>query len=432
MMNHRIHGRLQIFVVHLALSMCAVAGAARADGWPSFAKFEARAKAGERLTIVFFGASLTWGANATDQANTSYRARIADYFEAAYPQAHFKYYDAAIGGTGSMLGVFRLERDVLKRQPDLVFLDFTANDDIYSDSPEPLASYESLVRRIIAEGRCPVVQMIFPFGWNVKYPDFEKMKRRTAHLAISDAYGTSVGDAVALAVERVQRGEATIEQIWPYDQVHPGDFGYQLFADAAWEALQAGIRNKLVCKIPETMLHADTYMTNARVRISTLAPLPEGWRVGHPNLTAAWHDGLMSRWLDDVAIAANTVKVKGEGGKDEKRPQAVGRLAFRIRATTLLLFGEETPASGKYRVWIDGKAATFKAGDEERELFEANATRYGGNRQHAQIVATGLDPDVEHRVEIEPVFASEKEQELRLESICVAGGQARLLRNDEQ
>ena len=152
---------------------------------PSFADFARRAEAGERLVVVFFGASLTWGANATDQANTSYRARVAEYLEAAYPRARFKFYDAAIGGTGSQLGVFRLERDVLRRKPDLVFLDFSANDDIYSDNPETLASYEALVRRIIAEGNCPVVQMIFPFGWNVKQGSTDGMKRRDAHLALS-------------------------------------------------------------------------------------------------------------------------------------------------------------------------------------------------------------------------------------------------------
>ncbi|MGB2998239.1 MAG: hypothetical protein WBC59_06340, partial [Phycisphaerae bacterium] len=32
---------------------------------PSFADFDRRAQQGERLNVVFFGASLTWGANAS-------------------------------------------------------------------------------------------------------------------------------------------------------------------------------------------------------------------------------------------------------------------------------------------------------------------------------------------------------------------------------
>src|SRR4051794_30354319 len=78
---------------------------------PEFSDFDRRARSGERLNVVFFGASLTWGANATDPQQTSYRARIGQRLEKEYPAAHFKFWDAAIGGTGSQLGVFRFERD---------------------------------------------------------------------------------------------------------------------------------------------------------------------------------------------------------------------------------------------------------------------------------------------------------------------------------
>jgi hypothetical protein len=187
---HKIIAALLLLLMGSALSMTA----------PSFAEFDQRAKAGERLTVVFFGASLTWGANATDPQLTSYRALVAQRLEAAYPQAHFTFRDAAIGGTSSQLGVFRLDRDVLRHKPDLVFLDFSANDGINDATPETLASYESLMRRIITEARAPLVQVIFPFGWDVKFADFNKMKRRTAHISLSGTYNTTVGDAISLAV----------------------------------------------------------------------------------------------------------------------------------------------------------------------------------------------------------------------------------------
>ena len=102
---------------------------------PGFAEFDRRAREGDTLRVAFFGASLTWGANATDQALTSYRAQVKEMLEVRYPKARFQCYDAAIGGTGSPLGVFRLERDVLARKPDLVFLDFSANDDNWNGNP---------------------------------------------------------------------------------------------------------------------------------------------------------------------------------------------------------------------------------------------------------------------------------------------------------
>ena len=175
--------------------VCVAALAQTPAGATSFAEFDRRAREGERLNIVFFGASLTWGANATDPMQTSYRAVVARRLEAAYPKAHFRFHDAAIGGTGSQLGVFRLDRDVLRHRPDLVFLDFSANDDINSANPETLASYEAIVRRMLLEARTPVVQVIFPFKWNVAAGNTDGMKRRDAHLAIAAAYNIPAGVA---------------------------------------------------------------------------------------------------------------------------------------------------------------------------------------------------------------------------------------------
>lgn len=419
------HHLLKLLIVGCFLNV-----SANGASTPSFAKFDQRAKAGEHLNVVFFGASLTWGSNATDPQRTSYRAHVSQQMTAAYPQAHFTFWDAAIGGTGSQLGVFRLDRDVLRHEPDLVFLDFSANDDIYKDTPETLASYESLVRRIITEAHAPVVQMIFPFGWNVETADFEKMKRRTAHLDISKAYNTTVGDAILLAVERVRSGETTIDKLWPNDRVHPGDAGYQLFADAAWTAFQNAVTRDVVCIAPEKMLNAETYLKNSRVRISTLGTLPEGWETGHPNLSSAYFDMLMSRWLDDEVIASNRVATKSEDGKVILAPQKVGRLKFKFRGTMVMLFGEGTVKSGKYRVFIDGSnLSPASAGGERTPLkFDSGnlSMKSNGNTHHVQVIAENLDATKDHILEIEPLFISDQEQELRIESICVAGGDAKV------
>jgi lysophospholipase L1-like esterase len=412
--------------VILALMLAvACAGAAQ----PGFAEFDRRAKSGERLNVVFFGASLTWGANATDPQSTSYRGLLSQRLEAAYPNAHFKFHDAAVGGTGSQLAVFRLQRDVLSRRPDLVFLDFSANDDIYTDNPETLASYEALVRRIILEARAPVVQAIFPFMWNVRAGSLEGMKRRDAHLAISRAYNTAAADAIALALERVRGKRTTLEDLWPVDGVHPGDAGYVLFADAVWDAFQGAVRSGLTCTVPPKMLYADTYMRSSRVRISTLLPLPDGWRVGRPNVTSAHYDMLMSRWLDDEVIVSIPEQPDDDPADKPQEPQTMPRLRVRFSGSMVMLLGESTPRSGKYRVYIDGKlverADARKKGADARSKFDAAflAKMSKGNVHLAQVIAEGLDPAVEHTMEIEPLL-SDDEKELRLESICVAGGEA--------
>jgi lysophospholipase L1-like esterase len=405
-----------------------LATAARAAA-PSLGDFDRRAREGERLNVVFFGASLTWGANASDPQLTSYRALVGQRLEAAYPKAHFKFYDAAIGGTGSQLGVFRLERDVLARRPDLVFLDFSANDDIYSANPETLASYESIVRRLIADGRAPVVIAIFPFMWNVAAGSTDGMKRREAHLQIAAAYNVPAGDAIALAIERVKAKAITLERMWPVDGVHPCDEGYGVFADAVWAAFQDGLARRLVCAPPEKMLHAPTYMKNARVRISTLMPLPKGWRVGRPNVVSAYFDMLMSRWLDDETIASRFAEA-GNAGKKEKAAREVGRLRAKFSGTMVMVYGESTPASAKFRAWIDGKAVEHKPDKDKPpvDFWDAGqlAKMVKGNTFLATVIAEGLDGSVEHTLEIEPLFKDETDQELRLESLCVAGGEARV------
>ena len=94
----------------------------------SVASFCERAQKGDRLTVAFLGGSLSWGANATDPNKASWRALIGRRLEERYPDAHFKFVDAAIGGTGSGLGIFRLERDVIPYKPDIVFVEWLVND----------------------------------------------------------------------------------------------------------------------------------------------------------------------------------------------------------------------------------------------------------------------------------------------------------------
>ena len=398
---------------------------------PSFTAFDARARAGDRLTVVFHGASLTWGANATDQNYFSYRARIAARLTEKYPLARFTFHDAAIGGTGSQLGVFRLDRDVLARKPDLVFVDFTANDDINSSDPEPLASYESIIRRLVTEAQVPVVQVLFPFKWNIDRALLEKMKRRDAHTAISTAYGTGLGDAVLRVIETVEQGGTTVDKLWDTDGVHPGNAGYDLFAAAAWDGYLEAVTDKKTCAAPERMLHASTYMKQTRVRLSSLGDLPAGWRRGVPNLVSAYFDMLMSRWLDDEVIATNRREEKDSAGKKTLMPQQVAPLEVKFRGEMVLLFGEGTPKSCRYRAFIDGKLVERPVPNAKEPLREFDAASIAapskGNAHHVAVIATGLDPAADHTLRIEPMFDADKEQELRLESICVAGGDARVI-----
>ena len=249
------------------------------------------------------------------------------------------------------------------------------------------------------------------------------MKRREAHLRIAEAYGCAAGDAIALAIERVKADPGVLQKVWPVDGVHPCDEGYQLFADAAWQAFEAGFRQsrRRVCAVPDKTRYGETYLRSARVRISSLAPLPAGGQVGRPNLVSAYFDMLMSRWLDDETILSIP-----------KAPAATppARLSVKFHGSMVLLFGESTLTSCLFHAYVDGKLLEHEENKKMLTEFDAGklAKLCHGNVHLTQRIVQGLDASVEHTLEIEPLQGS-SDQELRLESICVAGGTANVERN---
>lgn len=94
--------------------------------------------AGAEIKIGYFGGSIT--------AQNGWRPKTLAHFQQAYPQANFSEINAAIGGTGSDLGVFRLKQDVLDQTPDLMFVEFAVNDG--GASPEQIfRCMEGIVRQ---------------------------------------------------------------------------------------------------------------------------------------------------------------------------------------------------------------------------------------------------------------------------------------------
>lgn len=95
-------------------------------------------EAGKEVTIAYFGGSIT--------AANGWRPKTTAWLKSQYPTAKITEIHAAIGGTGSDLGVFRNGYDVLRHQPDLVFVEFSVNDG--GASPENIwRQMEGIVRQ---------------------------------------------------------------------------------------------------------------------------------------------------------------------------------------------------------------------------------------------------------------------------------------------
>lgn len=94
--------------------------------------------AGEHVKIAYLGGSIT--------SQPGWRVKSRQWFQQQYPRAKVDEINAAIGGTGSDLGVFRLKHDVLDHGPDLLFVEFAVNDG--GAPPERIhRSMEGIVRQ---------------------------------------------------------------------------------------------------------------------------------------------------------------------------------------------------------------------------------------------------------------------------------------------
>lgn len=137
---------LRIFAV--AVALCASAFAQNSDfplvpaqevharkGLPNFF---AKATKGGEVRVGYLGGSIT--------AQNGWRVKSLAHFQKTFPSAKFSEINAAIGGTGSDLGVFRVKQDVLDAKPDLLFVEFAVNDG--STAPEQIfRSMEGIVRQ---------------------------------------------------------------------------------------------------------------------------------------------------------------------------------------------------------------------------------------------------------------------------------------------
>jgi lysophospholipase L1-like esterase len=101
--------------------------------------FLTKAQCGDSVTVAYLGGSIT--------AQEGYRVLSFKWLQQQFPKSRFRQVNAAIGGTGSRFGVFRLEEQVLKYKPDLVFVEFAVND-AKETREQILRSMEGIVREI--------------------------------------------------------------------------------------------------------------------------------------------------------------------------------------------------------------------------------------------------------------------------------------------
>ena len=102
----------------------------------------------EKFNFGFIGGSITEGGN-----NGCFIDLIKERFVLEYPDTQITCVNAGVGGTNSALGLFRLERDLLSQNPDIVFIEFAVND----YSLETTGIYMENMIRYVKKRNLPVV-----------------------------------------------------------------------------------------------------------------------------------------------------------------------------------------------------------------------------------------------------------------------------------
>jgi hypothetical protein len=161
------------------------------NGLPNFID---KVGTGQAVRIAYLGGSIT--------AQEGWRPKTLDWFRNQFPQAEISQINAAIGGTGSDLGVFRLKQDVLDHKPDLLFVEFAVNDG--GAPPHRIhQAIEGIVRQTIRAN--PTTDICFVYtlvgGWTETLREGKFPRAASAMEAIADHYGIpSIHMGLAVAI----------------------------------------------------------------------------------------------------------------------------------------------------------------------------------------------------------------------------------------
>lgn len=216
-----------------------------------------RASLGEKITIGFLGGSITQGSLATKQ-ELCYAFRVADWWKNTYKRAEFTFVNGGIGGTTSHFGVARVEQDILSYRPDLVFVEFSVNDDATCFFKE---TYEGLVRKILLSETHPALVLIH----NVRYDTGGNAQ--TVHGEVGRYYNLPAVSMQSVIFPEVESGKLPRRMITE-DDLHPNDLGHELVAEVINGFLSQVDKEKeekeLCYEVPEKPMTKNAYETAVR------------------------------------------------------------------------------------------------------------------------------------------------------------------------
>ncbi len=305
----------------------------------------------KEFTVGFIGGSITEGAHAASRAER-YSSVLVKLLGERYSAVSFKEINAGIGGTGSNLGLFRAERDLLSGKPDMVFVEFSVNDGL-SFSARYHEALVRLLRRYHA--KLPIV-----FVYTLNRPIYADYYAKGILGPVADslepiakAYGIPTVP-VAIPLCKAMGDESHYADFMA-DGVHPNSRGHRVYAEALDEALLDADFDFLTPSTPLT------------------APLGE-----HPRMESA--EGELS--FDGWKKSFNSFFGKFSTYFYAAAPGT--ELTYDFEGSVIGIYNSIEKDSGDIEFSIDGGAW------EKRAVWDTYALQF--NRVHYQILKDDLAP----------------------------------------
>ena len=292
-------------------------GMVNRGNWQKIQQVMQRAERGAEITLGFLGGSITQGAVASKQENC-YASRVYKWWSETFPKV--KFINAGIGGTTSQFGVARVEEDLLSFHPDMIFVEFSVNDDC---NPFFRETYEGLVRRILKAGAALLLIH------NVRYDNM--VSAEDIHLEIGKHYQLPCVSMKSTIYPLVASGEIPNRQITP-DDLHPNDLGHEMAASVITAFLEkirtAEKMDAPLSTMPEPLTE-NQYGSSLRYQNHNSNPTLEGFVPDDTPQThitqmfrrgfTAWHKG------DRITFLVEGTGVAVQYRKSVRKPTPIAR-----------------------------------------------------------------------------------------------------------
>jgi len=310
-----------------------------------------------------------------------------------YPAAKINAIDASIPGCvrGASFSVYRFAHDVLRHKPDLVFVDFAADDNERS-MEDIWRAVEGIVRQ--TWNADPTTDIVFVYAFR---PEYEKAyddglcpDAVSAYERLADHYGIpSVNMGVRIA-QMAREGRLVVHASTEEAKRHPGKIVFT--HDGVY--ITPAARRLYGQFVAEGLMQLAESLERARPTALTPHPLKKPFRSDHLERASLWpikREMLSGKWqkLSPKRIEQMDFSRHFDAVWFTNTPGS--KLTFRFKGTEVGLFDLVGPDTGCVKVIVDGRDMGMRQRVDRWMYYQ---------RLSALSLASGLD-DTVHTVTIE-------------------------------